>query len=161
VRAFTIIGLAIASVVAGRLANVVLHYGTVGMAELAGAAVCLAVAVALFVAPLTAFSGRLARELRRGVFAYGTLAGQVGAQLESKWLVPPARVDQNTLSVPDFAVVTDLNQTAANVYQMRFVPVDPKSIVMLAGTLLLPFVPVVLMAVPAATIAQAIKKMLL
>jgi hypothetical protein len=58
VRAFTIIGLAIASVVAGRLANVVLHYGTVGMAELAGAAVCLAVAVALFVAPLTAFSGR-------------------------------------------------------------------------------------------------------
>jgi hypothetical protein len=105
VRAFSIVALAAATIVAGRFANLVLYHGGPGLADIIAATVFL-------------------------------------------------------VEVADFSATTDLNSIVGNVYQMRFVPLDLNSLVLLIAAMLLPFVPVLLMTVPAGTILNALKKLL-
>ena len=54
----------------------------------------------------------------------------------------------------------DLYAIVANVYALRLIPVDPKSMIMLGGAMLLPFIPVVFMALPFAQILAGLKTLL-
>src|SRR5207302_1329448 len=65
------------------------------------------------------------------------------------------------LGVQDFSATTDLYQIVANVYAMRFVPVDFKSLLMLAGATLLPFLPVALLEMPLDALVTRLKELLL
>lgn len=53
-----------------------------------------------------------------------------------------------TLQTEAFSATTDLYQIVANVYQMRFVPLDVPSVLFLVLVTLLPFIPLLLLAVP-------------
>lgn len=161
VRAFSIVALAIAIIVAGRLANLILYHNGLRPTDIIAAAVFLSIVAMLFVAPLAAFSGRLLKEWRRGVAEYGGLAAKVGEDFERKWLGRDVALDQNVLEVSDFSTMTDLNSVVANVYQMRFLPLDLNSLILLVATMLIPFVPILLMAAPTGTILEALKKLLI
>ncbi len=161
VRAFSIVALAAATIAAGRLANIVLYHGGPKLIDIIAAAVFLVIIATLFVAPLSTFSGRLLEEWRRGVSEYGGLATRVGKEFERKWLSRDLVLDQNVLEVSDFSATTDLNSVVSNVYQMRFVPLDLNSLILLLATMCLPFVPVLLIAVPAGTILKALRKLLI
>ena len=65
------------------------------------------------------------------------------------------------LEKPDFSTVNDLYAVVANVHSIRFVPVDIKDLIMLAAAILLPFVPVVLLAFPLDEIWNYIGSLLL
>ena len=58
------------------------------------------------------------------------------------------RIDESALGVQDFSATVDLFQTVANVYEMKLLPVDVRSLALIAGATLLPFVPVVFMGIP-------------
>jgi hypothetical protein len=159
-RAFSVVGLALAAIAAARSARLVLDGAHLPTPYLVFNAGYLAVLLALFVAPLLVFSPILLKAWQRGAVEYGALAARVGEAFEAKWLVRNGRVDQAALEKPDFSATTDLYSVAANVYGIRFVPVDLKDLIAIAGALLLPFVPVVLLAIPIDVVWSSLQKML-
>jgi hypothetical protein len=104
--------------------------------------------VVLFTGPLLVFTGKLLREWCRGITEYGSLARTPGQQFERKWFNPALSVEEQALRVPDFSAVTDLYQFVSNVYRMRVIPVDLKSVVSLIIVTLLPLLLVTLLSVP-------------
>jgi hypothetical protein len=72
----------------------------------------------------------------------------VGGQFEHKWLTRPESMDASALAVPDFSATADLYQVVTNVYAMGIIPLDLRNILLLIVATLLPFVPVVFMAIP-------------
>lgn len=160
VRAFAAVGIGLGGIVAGRFAYVYMH----GLANpftnglLLGGTV--GVVLLLAVGPLAVFAIPLARAWRKGGMAYGRLATQIGLQLENAWLGPPGPQPRPMLAEPDFSATTDLYQVVGNVNSMRFLPVDPRSILILVGFTLAPFVPAALISMPASVILSEVKALL-
>jgi hypothetical protein len=159
VRAFAIVALALAVIVAGRSAHLVLAGGALPTPNVYFNAGLLVTIMVLFVAPLAVFTPSLTQAWRRGTFEYGALGGQVGQAFERKWLGQQA--DRGALEKPDFSATTDLYSIVANVHAIRFVPVDLKDMIAIVAAMLAPFVPVVLLAFPVDVIWAQIKKLLL
>jgi len=104
-------------------------------------------AVILFAAPVLVFVRPLIQEHRRGILAYGAFAVRVGEQFERKWLNGQA-VDAETLHDRDFAPTNSLYSITGRAFQMRRLPFEARSVLLLAGATLLPFVPAALVALP-------------
>lgn len=160
VRAYAPIGAALGALLAGRVANNV-WYDDSRLASYQYSALGLIVlVVVLFGAPLLAFTPRLMREWRDGVFTYGKLAEQVGFQFEDKWFRPARRVDPDVLEASDFSAAIDLSSYVATVFDIRLTPADMKSFVFLCAATAVPFVPVILLAAPLDVLAQEIARLL-
>lgn len=158
-RAFAIVQLAIATVAAGRSANLLLAGNiTLPTTNLYFNLGLLLSAAALFAAPPAVFCPMLTRTWQRESRRYGALALQVGAAFERKWL---GSSGAEALDKPDFSATTDLYQIVANVRSIRFVPVSGRDLAVLVGACLLPFAPVALMALPVATILSGIQSLLI
>lgn len=161
VRACWPLGLAFGAIVAGVVANSVVHQGAAWLdyKYLVGGAVALS--AAFFTAPLLVFFGGLLEAWRRGVFEYGELADGFGWQFERRWLGRDSPLDESVLERSDFSAATDLYQVVDRVHATRLVPIDPKSVVILAIATLLPFVPVALATQPLSTILNRLARLLL
>lgn len=159
VRAFAIVGFALAAIVAGRSATVVLNGGGLPTPQLYFNIGLMTGIAALFVAPLLVFSPTLIKTWRRAIFDYGGLAERMGQVFERKWLAV-RKSDDQVLEKPDFSATADLYQVVSNAYAIRFVPLGLKDLAMLVIAMLLPFLPVVLMAVPADVIWTQIRNLL-
>ncbi len=161
VGACTPLGFALGALIAGDVANAVVHQGAPLIGYRYLVVEVAALSVAFFTAPLLVFSGPLLQAWRRAVFAYGALADRFGHQFERRWLGRDSPVDESVLERPDFSAATDLYQVVDRVHDMRLMPIDLRSVVMLAIATLLPFVPVVLMALPFNTILDRLGGLLL
>lgn len=161
VQAFSLVALALGTIVAGSAANRVLYRGaspeTFKFAVLAVVASVLVV----FAGPLLTLSGHLLRAWRRGTLQYSALAGRLGRQFEGKFFRNGATIDASTLELPDFSATTDLYQVASNVYEVRLVPISVASLGLVVGMAILPFLVAALMFVPFDTIVEDIAKLLL
>lgn len=162
VRAFAIVGAALGSIAAGRFAAVHMrgeaNQFTDGLL-IGGTALLVTV---LAVGPLMAFSMPLAQTWRRGSMSYGVLATRLGVQFEKAWIRPdPLDKDRPMLSEPDFSAATDLFQVVSNVYSMRFLPIEPRSMVILLACSLVPFLPAMFLSMPAQVVIQELKGLLL
>lgn len=158
VRAFAIVGMAIGALSASRFAYV--HQ--VGLDSpltnplLIGGTVVFVLLIC--VGPLLIFSPMLAQAWRKGTMTYGPLATRLGGQFESRWL--SGKPDGEMLEVPDFSATTDLYQVISNVYAMRFVPADMRSLLILIGSTLFPFVPAMFLSMPTSQVVQELKGLL-
>ena len=148
VRGFALVAAALAAVVAGAMANQVLHHEVTLPALRYTMLGTVAVLVALFCAPLCVFAKRLAQERRRGLREFGQLATSFGLRFGEEWFRPGRRIDSDVLERQDFSAATDLYQVVDRAQAMRFVPLDRVNVMMLAGAAALPFVPVALLAIP-------------
>jgi hypothetical protein len=157
---FAIVALALASIAAGRSAHFVLLGGSLPTPNLLFNVGFLAFLLVLFLAPLLAFTPTLFAVWKAGTREYGALAVRIGEAFESTWLDRGGSVDRAALEKPDFSATADLYSVASNAYAIRLVPVDLKNLIALAAALLLPFGPVVLLAVPIHTILQSLQKLL-
>jgi hypothetical protein len=160
VRAFAIVALAPMAIAAGKSARIVLTAGNLPTSQLLFNIVMLTFVAALITAPLLVFTPTLIQVWRRAVFEYGALADRMGAAFEDKWLRRDQPADPNILEQPDFSATTDLYAVVANIYDMRFIPIDLRSIAILVAVMLLPFVPVLLLAVPIDQILSGLKGLL-
>lgn len=159
VRAFAPVAFAISVIVAGTVANRIMHDHASPLAfkyAVAGFAVLM---MALFVSPLFVFINPLVTASRRGMYDYGALARGLGQQMERRWL--GHGVDAEALDANDFSATTDLYAIVTNVYAMNAVPVSLQNLVMLLLATLLPFVPVLLMAFSPQVVLQELMKLLL
>jgi hypothetical protein len=101
----------------------------------------------------------LLRAQPRGRLQYGALATAMGQEFERRWL-QPGTVNPESLAVQDFSATTDLYSIASNVYRMRIVPLDLRSLIPLALATVLPFVPVILVALPFKQVLELVGKLL-
>jgi hypothetical protein len=159
-RAFAIVALALATIAAGRSAYLVLSGGGLPTPYLYFNVGLMLLVIAMLVAPLFVFMPTLMQVRRRGTFEYGALADRAGHSFEEQWL-HGSKVGPSALKEPDFSATTDLYSIVANVHAIRFVPADVKDFAALAGAMLLPFLPVVLLAFPLDVIWSHIKSLLL
>jgi hypothetical protein len=159
VPACSILAFALGAVVAGRVANGVVHEGISTLEHkylIAGAIVFV---VVLFSGPPLVFTRKLIQQRRRGVLEYGALASGLGQRFERKWLPRLGGIGDDSLEAPDFSAATDLYALVANVYEMRPMPMGLRSVLPLVMATLLPFVPVLLMAVPLGTLLERLLKL--
>jgi hypothetical protein len=159
-RAFSVLALALGALVAGAAANGIVHEGTPPLAYKHIFLGLVVLVVVLFNGPLLVFTGQLHRQWRRGVCEYGALASGIGQQLERKWFPRQGKIGGESLEAPDFSATTDLYSVVANVYEMRLIPIGLKSVLPLVVATLLPFVPLLLMAVPLGTLFEDLAKLL-
>jgi hypothetical protein len=161
VQAFSLVALALGTIVAGSTANEVAYRGgSLGTFKVAVIAVIGSVIV-VFAGPLVTFSGHLLRAWRRGTLQYSALAGRLGRQFERKFFRNGAAVDASALELPDFSATTDLYQVASNVYEVRLIPISIVSLGILVAMAILPFLVIAMTFVPFDVIVEEIAKLLL
>jgi hypothetical protein len=160
-RAFPLLCFALGAVVAGGVANRVVHQ-EMHLVDFKYIIATLVVAILIiFVAPLMVFTRGILQARRRGIFEYGALAGAVGRQMERKWLERNESVDEAALDVQHFSATTDLFQVVSNVYQIRCVPLALQDLIAVTVAVLLPFVPVLLYEIPLNVILPDLMKLML
>jgi hypothetical protein len=159
-RGFRLVSFACGAIVAGSIADQVLQgkqpldfkYLAIGL---------MVFLVILFAGPMVIFLKKLRQTKARGIFEYGALARNVGAQFEAKWLRQNGSIDQKSLEVQDFSAANDLYSINKNVYAMREVPFTLKDLIGPIGvSALLPFIPLALLVMPMEVILKGVVKLL-
>jgi hypothetical protein len=158
---FAVLAFALGTWLAGGVANALL-YDARAPRDFRNTLFMLLVLVLLLCAgPLFTLARPLLRARLRGALEYGTLSTAVGQRFEEQWLARGSAVDVEALGAPDFSATTDLSSITANVRQMRMIPFGLWSLVPLVVATLLPFVPVVLIALPVDQLLEFVGKLLL
>lgn len=158
-RSFSAIAFALGAIVAGMVANRVAHSG-INLLEFRYVLIGFVVLVAfVFVSPLFAFTGKLVMAWRRGVIEYGALAQSLGRQFERRRLRRAAT--EEALDANDFSATVDLYSIASNVYGMNVVPFGLRDLASIAIAALLPFLPVVAMAISPEVLFQNLMRLML
>ena len=132
------------TMLAGLIANRVLHGGENLMAfkmELAGLVVFM---ILLLFSPLLSFNPPLSRVKREGLRAYGRLGSRYVEAFEEKWMRGAAPNDEELLGSADIQSLTDLGNSFAVVQEMRVVPFSFKDLVRLAAITAAPLLPLTL-----------------
>lgn len=161
VQAFSLVSLALGTIVAGSAANRVFYRGASPETFKFAVLAVIAVVLVAFAGPLLTLSGHLLRAWRRGTLQYSALAGRLGRQFEGKFFGSGTTIDASALELPDFSATTDLYQVASNVYEVRLVPISVASLGILVAMAILPFLAIALMFIPFDVIVQEIAKLLL
>ena len=132
------------TMLAGLIANRVLHGGENLMAfkmELAG---LVALMILLLFSPLLSFHPSLSRVKREGLRAYGRLGSRYVEAFEEKWIRGATPNDEELLGSADIQSLTDLGNSFAVVQEMRVVPFSVKDLVRLAAITAAPLLPLTL-----------------
>lgn len=160
VRAFSVVALALATIIAGRAAGLVLAGDALPTEFFVVNGALLAAIVTLLVAPLFVFTPALMKAWARSALAYDALAHRFGSAFENKWIGRDVKDDAVSLDKRDCSTTIDLYSIVANVSALRLVPIDIKSIAVLGSMTLLPFVPVAFLTLPSDQIVAVLKKLL-
>lgn len=161
IRAFIVPGVALSTVVAGRAMYDVINIGAISLPHLILNLSLLTLAIVLLVAPQFAFAPPLASLRRQAVIDYGALGRRVGRGFEADWLRDKATIETPPAPRQDISYTADLYAIVANAQSIRLLPIERRGLVALILAMALPFVPVVLMLVPLATILKLAKDLLL
>lgn len=160
-RGFRLVSFALGAVVAGSIANRMMLQGTQPLDFKNLVIGLLVFLLILFAGPLVIFLKKLRETERRGYLEYGALARAVGTQFEAKWLRLDAEVAEKSLEAPDFSATTDLYSITANVYALRTVPFTLRDLIGPIGiSAMLPFIPLLLLAMPLDVILRGLVKLL-
>jgi len=157
VRAFAVLGLALGAISAGRFAQVYANGAATQFTNWLLIGGTAAITVLLFIGPLLSFASPLVRCWRDGTMAYGALAAGLGQQFERRRFAESRETGPDILGEPDFSAAADLYGVVSNVYAMRFVPVDLRSIAILLGTTLAPFIPAMFLSMPTDVVIAELK----
>jgi hypothetical protein len=159
-RAWSLPAAALGTIVAGTIANQVFNNDVSILEYKRTIGVLLGVSLVIFTAPLASFSTLLLHEWHRGVEQYGALASDLGHQFERRWLNRSEGFTEDVLTKQDFCTTTDTYTIVDRAYEMKVLPVDLTSVLVLAVSTLVPFIPVLLISVPLDVVAGAVAKLL-
>lgn len=159
--AFTPLAFTFGLITAGTVANRVVNHGEALESTRMTVIGLLIFVLLLFVSPLLVFMFNLYWEKLSGIFRYGQLAQDVGEQFEEKWLSNYEKYEPKALEASDFSATTDLYQIVANVQEMKLVPFEVRALLALIVSTLIPFIPIVLTAIPLRVIVKELASIFL
>jgi hypothetical protein len=145
---------------AGAIANRIFYEGQKVLAYRFLAPILIAAALLISLAPYFFFTPTLMQMRRRGMLKYGSLARAVGEQFEQKWLDREDSLTKDVLAVPDFTATGNLYGVVRNIEEIRIVPVAKINVYLFVIAALIPFIPVVLGAIPFDILLKAVMKLL-
>jgi hypothetical protein len=162
-RAFAPIGFALGAVVSGTMAGRMPESGQAlqDSERVAAVATTALAPLCVFAGPLLVFVGTLRRVRRRGILEYGALAGSLGHRFEERWMGAELDPCTEALSAPDFSATTDLYSIVSNARAMTVLPFGVWDAFSLVIASLLPFLPLLLLVVPAVDVLKAVASVFL
>jgi hypothetical protein len=98
--------------------------------------------------PLLVFAPQLAQVKRTGRREYGTLAERYVREFDNKWLRGGAPVGEPLIGSADIQSLADLGNSLAVVQSMRVALFSKESILLFAGAIIAPMVPLALTMMP-------------
>jgi hypothetical protein len=154
------LGFVLGVIAAGTVANRIVHEGAALLSFkylVLGLAGCV---VAVIVAPLALFAGVLMSAWQRSVLEYGALADHIGLEFERNWVGRSADIVRDASLPGALTATANVFTLTSRIYSMRFIPVDTRSVIALFGITLVPFSPIILMALPLDVVIKDIAKFL-
>ncbi len=158
---FGFIGFVSSTVMAGAFGNAIAHEGaTISSLKFLIIAFCL-LAILITAAPLLVLTPKLAEIKERGVFQYGALSNAYTQSFDRKWILPGDRSQgESLLGTADIQSLADLYNSFSVVRQMKVVLIDKKVLLGLAVPVILPMLPLIILATPADQLIKAVLKLL-
>ena len=144
-QSFAAVFLAFATVAASTIAHNILSEGNTFRDERLQIAVLVIAFVAVVYAPLLFFTRQLFLARRAGLEEYGSLGHKLSAAFHEKWIkCEKDTVGEELLASTDASAMADYSATFDDVRSMRLVPASLRNILVVAGILLAPFLPLAL-----------------
>jgi len=160
-RFFGILLFAFSIAVTGVLANEVV-YDKIPLKSLAPEIVVYVVfAILLILGPLVVFAGILRKTKRHGLFQYGTLATTYTGSFQKKWITGENPDGEPLLGTGDIQSLADLGNSYSFVEHMNALPINPRILIQLALSSLLPMTPLLLTVMSPKEILQLLMKILM
>ena len=132
-RSYLPFAFSIGIIVAGGIANQVVHLKQAMNSFRSIELVAVTFVVLICAGPLLSFYEVMLKAKRRGTYEYGRFATILGHEFEAKWIDAPAGPTAKTLEVPDFSATTDLFSITANVRQIKPFPFGVQSVLRLVA----------------------------
>jgi hypothetical protein len=146
------------ALLAGVIANRVLHQGQSLMSSKMSILGLIGFFVLMILVPLTVFSPQLFRAKMRGLSEYGALATSYVRDFEEKWVLGGAR-EETILGTADIQSLADLANSYAVVSAMRLVPFALGDAIILVGTTAMPLLPLLLTTMSADELLSRLVKL--
>jgi hypothetical protein len=159
-RSYLPFAFSIGIIVAGGIANQVVHHKQAMDSFRSIELVAVTFVVVICAGPLLSFYDVMLAAKRRGTYEYGRFATILGHEFETKWIDARTAPSVKTLEVPDFSATTDLFSITANVRQIKPFPFGMQSVLRLVAATLVPGIPVLLAAIPFDVLLDKIFKLL-
>jgi hypothetical protein len=98
-------------------------------------------ATVFFLLPLLTLAGTLHRTRRKGLLEYGAFVSRYDQQFDRKWAQRRNPEGEPLLGTPDIPSLANLGISFQTVHEMRFLPIDRRSIMILTVSAALPMLP--------------------
>jgi hypothetical protein len=129
---------------AGLIANRIIHTGATLLDFKQEIAVAVIFILLLVLGPLCVFAPRLAQVKREGMIEYGALASRYVCEFDSKWLRGAPPKDEQLVGTGDIQSLNDLAGSFEVVHSMRLFPFGKAAVLQTAVVTLLPVLPLAL-----------------
>jgi hypothetical protein len=157
---FGLVALASSAAVAGGFANGMIHGGQT-LTELKFQMITFCVfLVVLLSAPLLVVTPKLLRLKKEGLFDYGSLGTAYAQGFDRKWINGKTADPGELLGSSDIQSLADLRSSFDLVQGMKTVLIDKKVLIGLTIPVLIPMIPVLLIATPADKLIRDVLKLL-
>ena len=161
IEAFAILAFAFSATAAGAVADFVVNAGA-DMLELkgtiGGAALIILV---MFISPLLFFFSPMLRAKEHALLAYEGLAERYFLAFDRKWLASRSGTPEPpNLAEADFSGATDLISLVKGVREMKYLPVTKEGLLPLVIAVILPFLPLIAVAMPVQELLGNVLKLL-
>ena len=144
-QSFVAVFFAFATVASSTIAHDILSKGGTFRDELPGIVVLVLAFVVVIYAPLLFFSKQLFVARRTGLNEYGSLGYSLSEAFHQKWIREGDKeVGKELLASADPSALADYTAAYDNVRAMRSIPATFRGVLMVAGVLLVPFLPLAL-----------------
>ncbi|HUP09207.1 MAG TPA: hypothetical protein VMU47_18755 [Caldimonas sp.] len=146
--AFVPLAVAHGTVLAGMLANRILHVGATLTDFKVEIGIVVGFVLCLVFAPLLLFAPQLARAKRDGAREYGTLAERYVRDFDTKWLRSAAPPDEPLIGSADVQSLADMGNSFEVVRTMRPLLMTRDAVIQIGVATLLPLAPLLLTMMP-------------
>jgi len=159
-KAFSPIVFALGAVISGEIGNAIAYEGST-LSSLKLPMIAYGVMAILFlVAPLLVVLPVLHQTKRKALLEYGALVTNHDQLFDCKWIHGEHASGEVILGNHDASSLADLGVSFVVVREMRLVPIDKSTLIVLAVAAALPMAPVVFIATPTDELLRAVLKML-
>jgi hypothetical protein len=158
---FGILFCALGCMVAGQLANGLVHQGepVASFKFLMAGFVVLSVIVGLL--PLALLAPKVIRIRNAGLLEYGKLGNQYTESFDLKWVHPAQVTSEPVLGTGDIQSLADLSNSYAIIDEMSIAPITKRLTVMLALQAAIPLIPLIVLGTPTGALVKAIMRMIM
>jgi hypothetical protein len=117
-------------------------------------------AMLLLTAPLLVVMPKLIKVRKKGLFEYGALEATYGQEFAAKWIKGKRQPGETPLGSDDIQSLADMGNSFVFVRDMRVIPVDKRTFLVLAVAAALPLIPTLILVTPADELIRTVLKFL-